>query len=61
MRRLAQSRQTKIVLMDRRIGRVLEATGSLLYMRAAREAAWMWRRCWLHSIRWSRLCWQPGF
>jgi hypothetical protein len=40
---------------------VLEATGSLLYMRPPVRAGWMWRRCWPHSTRWSRLCWRRGF
>ena len=24
-------------------------------------AAWMWQQCWLPSIRWPQLCWQPGY
>ena len=55
-----QARENRFFLIAGSAG-VLEATGSLLYMRSAAKAAWMWPPCWPRSTRWSRFCWRPGF
>ncbi len=59
---LAQAGARKPLSLDRRIRWCAGGNGeSALYAVRQPKAAWMWRRCWPHSTRWSRLCWRRGF